>query len=165
MPHSRFIKMAKILKSKKLKTPFGRYKSAKFIINKATEPKPSVMNGSTITTWTDGVLQHMMDHGISLKNLERFKSFLDDQGYDTEAVMEDGEGFNIETFQRSSNTRFNVIDSLNGDKRRYDLLHQYGKLTTRRESTFSTGFVFYYWPYYKNKKRLRFDRDDSNHSP
>ena len=30
------------------------------------------------------------------------------------------------------------------------------------ENSFSTGYVFYYWPYYKTKSQLNYDRNDGN---
>ena len=70
-------------------------------------------------TWTDGVLHNMMDYGVPRKVLRKLDSFWEEQGYDTDTVMIDAEGFNCSTFKMSTNTISIVIHALNGDKRRF----------------------------------------------
>eukprot|EP01084_Bolivina_argentea_P300022 517223_1 len=84
-----------------------------------------------------------MDGLYKIKNNSKFVSFLEIEEYDTESVLHDIS----EKDQSASNIFVYLLNNMNDAKHIHDYFRHYYVST----HSFSTGFIFYYWTYYKHQ--------------
>ena len=79
-------------------------------------------------------------------HLKKFEKFLYDERYDTDAFLLDLEDIGYD----KSN-----VALLLSHKPSYDGIKQHLRDLDLQSSSFSIGYIFYYWPYYAKKGRTR----------
>eukprot|EP01084_Bolivina_argentea_P266876 452831_1 len=134
---SEFAIICKVTNQKKNELKFNGINTDRFN-NKKFE-----MNGNAgfieHATFIDGVYN---DLSSSIYQTNNLKMFIIIEEYDTDALIDD-----IENDYR---TQSNMSRYLNNEAV-YDFIKQYVTYTKLQKHSFSIGFIFYYWNYYKNK--------------
>eukprot|EP01084_Bolivina_argentea_P249834 418378_1 len=120
----------------------------------------------TARSWTDGLFERVGESvNVFPKEIKKLEEFITDEEFDTDAIINDVEDFQgHRVTKRMIMNISNLIHILNNDKTKLDIILQYSNDSTLYDSSFSTGFIFYYWPYYKNKVRIRHNYD-INYTP
>ena len=78
-------------------------------------------------TWTDALCGHLEENKIVNKEIDRFMKLITDEGFDTDAIIEDTEDFSEGQYIKNSS---NIISSLNNDKTKLKLIYEYANDTT-----------------------------------
>merc|ERR1712154_1809 len=130
-----------IRKSDLLTEPFGR-------INGENNSKYSLViqakDGDT--TFCDELFKHLGDDAIKARMIKKLFSFLKSEEYETDTLKLDI------AFDGNGNIALHL-----DDKQCIQSIAQFIKATAAKESTFSLGYRFYYWPWYKERDALPSD--------
>jgi len=115
--------------------------SSKFMI-----PVLSTNNSSGDATFLDELHNHVINEQTPIEMLQQLFNFLKSEEYETDTLKSD----------IAFNGNGNIALHLN-HKQCIHSIAQFIKATAAKESTFSLGFRFYYWPYYKERDALSAD--------
>eukprot|EP01084_Bolivina_argentea_P071675 130243_1 len=136
-----FAKICKIVETKKLENvDENRYSNNKFSITMHASPDVE-------TTFIDGLYYYLINYLKEQKvfdvKIELIQKMMANEEYDTDSLLQD-----VSNEQQESNlARF-----LN-DTDQYSLVQRYVIQSKLHQHSFNTGFIFYYWNYYKTAQQ------------
>eukprot|EP01084_Bolivina_argentea_P214984 364944_1 len=95
--------------------------------------------------------QYLKNHKIGPTEIAKFKQFVSEEGFDSDGVKYDLEEYaaDREGYEMSKYTRISNIVNFVKDKNILYGMAQYIQNLKVSASSFSTGLIFYYWPYYQ----------------
>eukprot|EP01084_Bolivina_argentea_P264636 448333_1 len=91
-------------------------------------------------TFTDKIFEYFQANGIKQNDLNRFYDYLCEEQYDSDAIKNDIDDDILYGSNIRNDTPANEC---------VDLINKYIKYSQAMGNTFSTGLIFYYWPYFK----------------
>merc|ERR1712176_1708678 len=96
------------------------------------------------TTFSDELIKHLTDDdAIEARVIKKLFSFFKSEEYETEALKLDI------AFDGNGNIALHL-----DDKQCIQSIAQFTKATAAKKTTFSLGYRFYFWPYYKERDGL-----------
>eukprot|EP01084_Bolivina_argentea_P234299 394456_1 len=98
------------------------------------------INKNDNSTWSEGLYQYLRINAVDFPHIDKFRSFLVDEEYDTDAILEDIKE------KIDSN-----VAKLSNNEAVFSLMRQYDHYNKLHKSSFITGFSFYYWNDYKRE--------------
>merc|ERR1712048_119842 len=101
------------------------------------------------TTFCDQMLKHLADDAIKARMIKKLFTFFKSEEYETDTLKLDI------AFDGNGNIALHL-----DDKQCIQSIAQFIKATAAKEATFSLGFRFYYWPYYKERDALPSEEQD-----
>eukprot|EP01083_Nonionella_stella_P031374 85915_1 len=88
-----------------------------------------------------GMCRYLMKHKATVADMQRLYLFLEKEGYDSEAINHDLACFAL-------NQKSNIANQVN--ETMLFVMQRYTQNIKVTAASFSTGFIFYYWPYYES---------------
>eukprot|EP01084_Bolivina_argentea_P170121 294799_1 len=152
-----FEMMSKKIKEQRQKYGyFDRFNSSKFNIN--ISHRTTFKNKhEKETPYLQTMFDELLRNNELNAEIEKFKSFLVDHEYDTDAIQEDM------AFDHDSNIAVCV-----NNEELLALIKLFVKDSQMISSSFAVGLIFYYWDYYKNakaeKEKQAYDENINDHS-
>eukprot|EP01084_Bolivina_argentea_P210378 358099_1 len=160
---STFIQISNVIKEKKkmLNKLDGfdryRYESNKFNISVISQ-NISIENSDNYEeqgklTFTDALFQYMQKKAIDEKMIKQIESVLCIEEYDSDSISDDVIGIYSES---------NIAKILK-DESSYCCMQFYAKQMKISELSFSIGYIFYYWDFYKFRQQFNVCEDNQMH--
>eukprot|EP01084_Bolivina_argentea_P266302 451646_1 len=141
-----FPRINKMISERKyIATSFDRFalnKNNKFSIKTIDNQQDKIEKDDQVT-FIDNLIDNMTDKNISQSEIFKFRSFLQENQYDTDALDYDMNLLSGNSFIKNHTKEIKLIKCMEGVKL-LGWLHE-------------VGFKFYYWDYYKSKKQLQPD--------
>ena len=104
----------------------------------------------------DQLKQHLVDKVAAPQRVEAVAAFLDEECYDTDLMKQDMKTLDEEKQSHFSRT-FEAEKDIINETRRFMRHH---RVTS---GTFSTGFVFWYWPFYNDRRAENYVKNGSQY--
>eukprot|EP01084_Bolivina_argentea_P030354 56270_1 len=131
-----FLSMHNIIKTKMKNLGYGQLSSKKFMVEVATD--------NTEDTFVDGAVQCIQSCGeFTLRQIQLFARFLNDEEYDSDAILLD--------VNLNYSTEFIDSNIMRHSKHIYNSVKDYAYFSQLRSHTFHIGYRIYYWDHYRHK--------------
>eukprot|EP01084_Bolivina_argentea_P179503 310175_1 len=143
-----FSQVIRSIKNTERNARFDRYRNNnKFSIGAQTYKKDDS------TTFVDEMLSYLLRCAIKKSIVCRLVQYIEEQQYDTDCLKMDMD---------SQSVSAGNIELIVKDKQATKTVQEFIKATSIKSSSFNVGFIFYYWPKYKEIKQ--FDQNTNKYN-